>query len=186
MTKAELLADIAAKADGEVLSTNLVETVGDVNRYITNVFTTGQDADAGPIAQKRNVNWYVYDEGGAGEAAYYGDRNWRNPESKNATGSTLEAMSAIFGNQALRDRTKAAMLKAAFDVLNEDAGTNNHANRVALAAQAFQAVDTYVDAFMASVANNATVQSAGGAATDNDLQYIVNSNWDAVANAVVG
>jgi hypothetical protein len=82
----------------------LVETIGFVNRYITNVFTVGEDADGGPIAQKRNINWYVYDEGGEDEAAYYGDRNWKNPESKNITGSNLTAIEAIYRNQELRTR----------------------------------------------------------------------------------
>jgi hypothetical protein len=173
MTKAELLTDIASKAGGEVLATELVETVGSVNRYITNVFTTGQDADGGPIAQKRNVNWYVYDEGGAGEAAYYGDRHWQNPESKNATGSTLGAIEAIYRNQELRTRATGVICKGV--------RTNGGAVATAWAANS----GGVLDLFMAWVASNATIQANGGAASDSDLEYVVLTEaWSNVAAAL--
>lgn len=172
MNKTELLAEIAAKAGGEVLATELIETVGPVNRYITNVFTTGQDVDAGPIGQKRNINWYVYDEGGAGEAAYYGDRNWTNPEAKNVTGSGLDEIEAIYRNPSLRSRVTGVICK----------GIRSQAGTVANAwAEGSAGV---LDLFMAYVASNATIQANGGAAADSDLEYVVLTEaWNAVETA---
>jgi hypothetical protein len=173
MTKAELLSDIAAKAGGEVLSTELVETVGSVGRYVTNVFTVGEDADAGPIAQKRNVNWYVYDEGGAGEAAYYGDRNWHNPESRNITGSALDEIEAIYRNPSLRTRVTGVICKGI------------RANGGAVATAWAGGSGGVLDLFMTYVASNATIQANGGAASDSDLEYVVLTEaWSAIATAL--
>jgi len=173
MTKAQLLADLGAKAGGEILATDLVETVGAVNRYLSNVFSVGEDADAGPIAQKRNVSWYVYDEGGVGEAAYYGDSNWRNPEARNATGSTLAAIEAIYRNSALRQRVTGVVCKGI--------RTNGGAVAKAFATRA----DGVVDLFMTWVASNGTIQANGGAATDSDLEYVVLTEaWSAVATVL--
>jgi hypothetical protein len=170
MTKAELLADIAAKSGGEILDTELVETIGDVNRYITNVFTTGQDSDGGPIAQKRNISWYVYDESGGSEAAFYGDRNWKNPEAKNVTGSTLTAIESIYRNQELRTRVTGVICK----------GIRSNGGAVASAWAAGSG--GVLDLFMAWVASNATIQSNGGSASDSDLEYVVLTEaWSDVA-----
>jgi hypothetical protein len=173
MNKTEMLADIANKAAGEVLSTELVETVGAVNRYITNVFTVGEDADGGPIAQKRNVSWYVHDEGEAGEAAYYSDRNWQNPERKNITGSDFDEIEAIYSNQDLRRRVNGVIIK----------GIRTNGGAVATA---FAANDgNVVNIFMAWVASNGTIQANGGKASDSDLEYVVFTEAWAQVEAVV-
>lgn len=173
MTKAELLADIAAKAGGEVLATELVETVGSVNRYLTNVFTTGTDADGGPIAQKRTVSWYVYDEGGASEAAYYGDRHWQNPERRNIVGSGLDEIEAIYRNEHLRIRVTGVICNGI------------RANGGAVATAWAAGSGGVLNVFMAWVASNATIQANGGAATDSDLEYVVLTEaWSNVATAL--
>jgi hypothetical protein len=173
MTKAELLNDIASKSGGEILATELVETIGSVNRYITNVFTVGEDADGGPIAQKRNINWYVYDEGGEDEAAYYGDRNWKNPESKNITGSNLTAIEAIYRNQELRTRATGVICKGI--------RTNGGAVATAWAENS----GGVLDLFMSWIASNATIQANGGAASDSDLEYVVLTEaWSNVETAL--
>jgi hypothetical protein len=174
MTKAELLADIAAKCGGEILATECVETIGDVKRYISNVFTTGQDADAGPIAQKRNINWYVYKEGEGEEAAYYSNRNWQNPEDKDPTGSTLLSVQGIYQNHELRKRVTGAICKnirtTEDDIVSKEWAANN---------------DGVLNLFMAWVASNATIQSNGGAASDSDLEYVVVTEaWSNVATAL--
>jgi hypothetical protein len=166
MTKAELLADLAAKSK-EILNTEVVETVGNVNRYISNVFTMGFDSNGAPIAQKRNVNWYVYDEGGAGEAAGYGDREFVNPEDKNPTGSDLLDVYGIWRNADLRNRVAAVLCNQVRAVLAEDPGSDDR-RRVAKAC--LQDMNTMVTAFMEYVASNATIQSNGGAATDSDVE----------------
>jgi len=194
-TKAELLVELKAKlGDGFVIkdSLALVETTTSdddahtIKRYYISVVTTGaDDADSKGIGQKRSLEFYVLDEGAAGEKAYYKDNTWTNPESQAWSGSTLKAMALIYDNKELRSRTLGAVLKAAFDIINEDSGTANHDKRVLLAGKVMQDVAAYQNAFMFFVATNPTVQSSGpGATTDNDLQYIINTNWDSVAKAV--
>lgn len=161
MNKAQLIADIESKCGGEILATECVETVGDVKRYISNVFTNGEDSNAVPIAQKRNISWYVYDEGGAGETAYYSDRSFINPEAKNATGSDLADIEAIYNNQSLRSRVTGVICK----------GIRASGGAVAK----YWVTDSagVINIFMSWVASNATIQSNGGAASDSDLEYVV-------------
>jgi len=194
MNKAELISDIEAKVgSGFIIDVPvLVETVSNeagthsFKRYYCNVTTTGKDStDAGGIGQKRTLEFYVLDEGEAGEVAYYKDTSWTNPEDKAWTGSTLKSMYLIYSNTELKNRNLGAVLKAAFDVLNEAGSITNHDKRVLLAGKVMQDVEAYNNAFMFFVATNATVQTNGpGATTDNDLQFIVNGAWDTVAEAV--
>jgi len=174
MDKAELLTDIATKCGGEILATECVETVGDVKRYISNVFTTGQDSDAGPIAQKRNISWYTYKEGEAEEEAYYGDRNWQNPEAKDHTGSTLLAIEGIYSNPILRIRVTGVICKN-IRTTEDDIVSKEWAHRS----------DGVLNLFMAWVASNATIQANGGAASDSDLEYVVITEaWNDIATAL--
>lgn len=83
----------------------------------------------------------------------------------------------------LRNRTLAAMWKSAEDVRNEDAGTANHAERVALTkiwAGAKEEDAAVWDVFR-FVIGNATIQAAGEAAEDNDILFVVNSVIDHLA-----
>jgi len=74
----------------------------------------------------------------------------------------------------LRNRVAAAVAKAAMDVLNEDSGTTNHANRVIWAKDALVNADSVATRMMWGVLGNATIQSNGEASSDNDVQYVVN------------
>jgi hypothetical protein len=182
MTKTELLADLATKCGGVILATDLVETVGSVKRYISNVFTAGEDMNAGPIAQKRNISWYVYDEGGAGEAAYYSERNFYNPESRNPTGSSFISVHGIFTNPELRQRVTGTMVNAVRLVMAEDPGSD--ARRL-VAKETMINQACMLDAFMIYVASNGTIQFNGGAASDSDLDYVVRTEaWDKIATAL--
>jgi len=80
----------------------------------------------------------------------------------------------------LRAKFVAACLKAAYDIMNENAGTENHANRLIWANSVMLGSIAEVEALASQhlrygMASNATLQSACEAATDNDVQYIVNS-----------
>lgn len=70
MNKAELQADIASRAIAVIVDAQLEETVGNVNKYRSNVLERSAGKDR---ATARNIGWYVVDEGQAGEAAYYRD-----------------------------------------------------------------------------------------------------------------
>lgn len=86
----------------------------------------------------------------------------------------------------LKAKFMGACLKAAYDILNEDAGTTNHANRVTwanvmLSGTVAEAESQAMQHLRYAIASNATLQSAGDAVTDNDVQYIVNSQIDTFA-----
>jgi len=68
-----------------------------------------------------------------------------------------------------------AVAKAAYDILNEDAGTANHANRVIWANQTLADAKSKAEQMMWGLVTNATIAAAGDAATDNDIQFVVNS-----------
>ena len=91
--------------------------------------------------------------------------------------ATLAEIFALRGCSALRNRTAAACWKAAGDILNEAPETANHANRVtwAKAAMADNGEGAVVMQMFRSVCSNATIQGVGDAATDNDIQYVVNA-----------
>lgn len=56
-----------------------------------------------------------------------------------------------------------------------------HDLRSKLAYRVLNGPTSYAAIFAQGVATNATVAAAGEAATDNDIQFVVNSLWDAFA-----
>ncbi len=86
----------------------------------------------------------------------------------------------------LKAKFMGACLKAAYNILNEDAGTSNHANRVTwanviLSGTVAEAEASALQHLRYAMASNATLQSAGDAATDNDVEFIVNSQINTFA-----
>lgn len=86
----------------------------------------------------------------------------------------------------LKAKFLGATLKAAYDVVNESTGTTNHANRVVWANSILNGTVADVEEkamqhLRYGIASNATLQSSGDGATDNDVQYIVNSQIDTFA-----
>ena len=173
MTKAELTLVIEeGLGDGVILSSDLVETIGDVARYRLNVFETGAgDTDELPTALKRTIEIYVVDEGGAGEAAYMMQREYASTVDNAPTGADgLSLVARIFSNADLRNRTQAAVIKYTNSAARRQQIGFAHVNGVAP-----------IDSFMILVAANATVQANGATATDSDLEWIVNDGWDNAA-----
>ena len=86
----------------------------------------------------------------------------------------------------LKAKFIAACLKAAYDILNEDGGTANHANRLVWANVVLNGTVAEVEAaamqhLRYAIASNATLQSVGDGATDNDVLYIVSSQLNTFA-----
>jgi len=94
-----------------------------------------------------------------------------------------ELITLVHSSTELKYRFGGAMLKACWDVMNEDAGTENHANRIALAKLILRDHETFLDRYWALFLSNSTIQTAGDASTDNDIQFVVNSFYDTMANA---
>lgn len=98
---------------------------------------------------------------------------------------TLSEIKSIkYQNDALRARFEGAMVKAAWSVITEDAGTTNHANRLALAKKILLDSVAMIEQYYLFYLSNATIQASLNAATDSDIYYVVLTEmFDTVANA---
>lgn len=86
-------------------------------------------------------------------------------------------------NAEFKAKVAAAVAKAANDILNEDPGTTNHADRVVWAKVAMKDAESTAEQMLWSVVQNATIQTNGLNSSDNDIQFVVNSNIDNFATA---
>lgn len=76
---------------------------------------------------------------------------------------------------SLRKQVAVALHKAAVDILNESAATEDHAQRMAWARRALADPVGWAERSIWKVLENATIQAEPAAATDNDVQFVVNS-----------
>ena len=74
-----------------------------------------------------------------------------------------------------------ACLKAAQDIQAEDAGTENHANRLLWAAAVEANPKAIARSMVGRVLENATIAADVDNATDSDMQFVVNSLIDEFA-----
>lgn len=84
----------------------------------------------------------------------------------------------------LHKKVARALDKAARDVISEDVGTSNHEQRVLWADWIRTKPDKAIaeaHRAMIYVLDNATVSAAGNAATDNDVQFVVNGLVDTLS-----
>jgi len=84
------------------------------------------------------------------------------------------------------ERWLGACLVSSYDIINEDSGTTNHANRLAWANVMLgndeAAVAAQVRAHIKyAIASNATLQSDPDGIDDNGIKYIVDSQIDILA-----
>lgn len=250
MLKSEIIAEITAFY--EVVGTPKETTSTDesipasISSYEMLVYEIGNsEKSKKPVLSSKIINFVVYDEGGASEAAYYYNNELINNVNTDITGnSSLLSINKIYTSNEIRKRIQAAVAKTSQDILNEDylssnlgsdaslgqkniilissAGfwvgkqviisdsvasesatiysisentltmTNNLTNsyttgnsakvtfsdnkeRLQWAANAMLNPDIYTSAMTCFVALNPTIQSNGGLATDNDIQFVVNS-----------
>ena len=92
----------------------------------------------------------------------------------------LQIYNILYGDdyRPLTNRTISAVLNAANAVINEDPGTANHANRLVWAQAALasrEGLSAAADEMFVGVCSNPTIQTTGNDATDNDIQFVVNS-----------
>lgn len=90
MTKAQILADIEAKSLKVVAveeELDAVKNAAGIKQYIANVLEQSGDRVSG-----RNVAFYIIDEGGAGEAAYYRDVVTPKNVARNAVQTYLNGL----------------------------------------------------------------------------------------------
>ncbi|WP_394621309.1 hypothetical protein JNUCC0626_20090 [Lentzea sp. JNUCC 0626] len=90
-------------------------------------------------------------------------------------------MADLAQHPGFRDRVRIAMLVAAGDVgAEENDGSEYRRLRRALAVNVQHDQDSYAECFSWIVASNPAVSFTS---LDSDLQYTVNSRWDALAGA---
>jgi hypothetical protein len=87
-----------------------------------------------------------------------------------------------YQTQRLLQQTEVAVVTAAGQIQNEDAGTADHANRLRWANWAIANSTVAMQAFAWPVANNpsivdkVTLDPSGSTVPDSDVQFVVNSN----------
>lgn len=88
---------------------------------------------------------------------------------------------AVDANSTLRKKIAVALHKAATDIAVEDPQTANHPQRLAWARRVISDPVGWSEKAVWTVMQNATIAAAPATATDNDVQFVVNSN---VANFI--
>ena len=88
-----------------------------------------------------------------------------------ATLAELDAL--IVGCPLLRQRFRAARLKAAWDVINESGATPSHTERLVWANKVVGDYEKDLDKEYRWACSNSTIQSSGAASTDNDINFVV-------------
>lgn len=88
--------------------------------------------------------------------------------------ATYEQIYAIRHSANLPNRCEVAVAKAAYDIMNEDVGTVNHANRIIWAKAALVDPRAKAEEMIWQVLANSTIAAAGEASTDANVQDAVN------------
>lgn len=87
-----------------------------------------------------------------------------------------------YNNADLKKRTVAAVAKVAMYIITtEDPGTANHTERVTWAMDAISNTPQASERMMWAIAQNATINADPAAATDADIEYVVNVSVDSIA-----
>lgn len=154
----------------------LIETVGDVKKYLFHRLETGLDQDGSPVAHKAFTVFYVWKEGDGAEEAFYEDIAAVNTVDKSLLGGKLQTIAALFASTLLRSRVRGALVKSSFQIAEEVGTTPNHAARIKWAFNAMKDVETFLSVVMCSLCSKSSIKD--GTATDNDIQGYVNACID--------
>lgn len=95
---------------------------------------------------------------------------------------TLASQSALAVDAAFIAKVTQAAITAAKDVMAEAANTNGHTKRTDMAIQVLRSASGWGSLIAAGVASNPAIS---GASTDNDIQFTVNSLWDAYSGVIL-
>lgn len=103
--------------------------------------------------------------------------------------ASFDTLLSVAGNNAYQQRVKYAMAVAAVNVYAEASSTTGHQSRAILAADVISgrhgdyAAVALVTLTNATLASEATTTPPDFGIPDGDLQFTVNSLWNALANA---
>ena len=96
----------------------------------------------------------------------------------------LDVYNLRYMSAYMKPRVIVAIAKAAQDILNEDPGTTNHANRVILANNSLRDTAIEAERLMWGVVGNTTIQTNGDSSSDQEIQNAVNGLIDTFATGV--
>lgn len=192
MTKTEFITLLAAKyaivSNSEALTESYDIAPGKNIKWYRRIVFEKQvsQKDRIPTGVKKELTYYVVNEGLGDEAAYSfraapGDDI--NDQDIAATALTGYSYQKIFDSIELRKRVMGFICKLVPAIINESAATPDHAIRLKLANDAMQYPVKYLDAFMVTASNNATIRTNGNSTTDSDLEWVINSEIKTVATA---
>jgi hypothetical protein len=186
MTKAELLADLSSLYKSIGTPIDQGTSCNNVHQFLVYVFEEGlSEGNKKPTGCQKMVVFYVYNEGIAGEAAYYElsePLNTSNTDVSTAVNSGY-SYHKIYISTELRNRVWGFIIKGVDAVIHEDAGTVDHAKRLKWAYDCSKDSILYLNAFMIQIANNGNVRTQGNSIIDGDLEWIVNSEIGTIATA---
>ena len=91
---------------------------------------------------------------------------------------TLATQYALARSPDFMARVAIAMIQAAIAISNESSAVNNHALRARHAARVLNEPEHFAPGFALGVASNPAITAES---SDSDIQFTVNSNWDAFA-----
>ena len=108
--------------------------------------------------------------------------------------ATPYELHVIASNQDFQRRVKCCMQKAASDVLAEDQNTLGHVHRATYAGEVLSGEASPFEHGLASLQNPTLTASAdinqphqgGFGITDNDLEFAVNEQWNAMSGVSTG
>jgi len=83
---------------------------------------------------------------------------------------------AVIADSTLRKKVAVALHKAATDISNESPSAENHSQRLAWARRVFADPVAWAAKAVWIVMQNGTIAADPGAATDADVQSVINSN----------
>jgi len=86
---------------------------------------------------------------------------------------------AVVADSTLRKKITVAVQKAATDIVNEDPQTAQHSQRLAWARAVLRDPVVWSGKVVWVILQNPTIAAAPASATDNDVQFVVNSNVNA-------
>jgi hypothetical protein len=88
----------------------------------------------------------------------------------------------IIGNPELRQKFRAARIKASWLIINENPSTENHTQRKAWADKIIDNYEADLDIEYRWLCSNSTIQANPNGATDSDIDYVVASFINQWAN----
>jgi hypothetical protein len=93
-----------------------------------------------------------------------------------------EIVSLVEGNTELRQRFRGALIRSSWNVVNENPGTTNHANRLALAQKIVLDSKAMNDKYYALLLSNGDIQTNGEASNDALIEYVADVLYNTIAD----